>query len=562
LSTATIFIVEAEYLVNFIHAVKKFLVTFPVNHAPSPSRAAGEDSEAKRMTRAAGIVALATLLSRVLGFVRDAMIAGYFGAGFSSDAFLAAFRIPNLFRRLVGEGALNSAFVPVFTETLYRAGPAEAEQLFGSASLVFSALLVAVCSIGVLAADWLVPLITPGFTGSKLALTVTLTRMMFPYLFAAGMMALCMGALNVYGSFAAPAFAPTLLNLCMIGSLAVLAPHMARPVTGLAVGVLIGGAAQLAFQTPFLLRHRLRLWRAARGGHPALKRMARLMVPSVLGGAVYQINILVGTLMASMLAEGSVSYLYFADRLVEFPLGVIAMAGATAALPSMARETAVGNTEGLREIFSFAFKLVSFATIPAMTGLVLLGEPIVALLFMRGAFNAVDVRLTAQALSYYALGLWAFATLRIAVSALFALQDSKTPLIAATLSILANILLGLMLMKPLAHGGMALATSLAAMLNLGILLTMLQRKLGGIDWRGIGASVARSILGAAVMAVGVRAVSHLVLSDPHATTMQLALGLCSSIAAGVLLYAAAARAAGSAELRDLWTFMMKGSLSR
>jgi putative peptidoglycan lipid II flippase len=266
--------------------------------------------------------------------------------------------------------------------------------------------------------------------------------------------------------------------------------------------------------------------------------------------------------MASMLAEGSVSYLYYADRLVEFPLGVVAMAGATAALPGMAREAAVGNTAGLREVFSFAFRLVSFATIPAMTGLVLLGEPIVALLFMRGEFDAVDVRLTAQALSYYAIGLWAFASLRIAVSAFFAQQDSKTPVVAAALSILANILLGLILMKPLAHGGMALATSLAAMLNLGILLAVLQRRLGGIDWRCIGLSLARSILSAAIMAAGVWAVSHRMLADPHPTTAQLALGLCSSIAAGLLIYAGSARAAGSAELRELWAHMRRGNRSR
>jgi putative peptidoglycan lipid II flippase len=505
------------------------------------------------MTRAAAVVALATVLSRVLGFVRDAMIAAAFGAGFSSDAFLAAFRLPNLFRRLVGEGALNAAFVPVFTETLYRGGAAEADRLFGSAARVFAAVLAAVCAAGVLAADWLVPLITPGFAGAKLALTVQLTRLMFPYLFAAGMLALCTGALNVYGHFAAPALAPTLLNLGMIGALLALAPHMQRPVVGLAAGVLIGGAAQLLFQAPFLLRNRLHPWRAARGVHPALRRMSRRMVPSVLGGAVHQINILVGALLASLLAEGSVSYLYYADRLVEFPLGVVAMAGATAALPSMARAAAVGDTQGLRETFSFAFRMVSFASIPAMVGLVLLAEPIVALLFMRGEFSAVDARLTAGALSYYALGLWAVAAVRIAVAAFFAQQDSRTPLLAAGLSVLANALLGLMLMKPMAQGGMALATSLSAMLNLGILLTMLQRRLGGVQWRCIGASLARSLVSAAVMAAGVRAVSRALLSAPHPTTGQLALGIGAGVVAGGLIYAAVAGAVGSAELRELWT---------
>jgi putative peptidoglycan lipid II flippase len=374
---------------------------------------------------------------------------------------------------------------------------------------------------------------------------------MLPYLFAAGMVALCMGALNVYGSFAPPALAPTLLNLGMIGALAGIAPYMDRPVIGLAAGVLIGGAGQLVFQVPFLMRHGLRLWGPARLMPPALTRMARLMVPAVLGGAVYQINILAGTLLASLLAEGSISYLYYADRLVEFPLGVVAMAGATAALPSMAREAAAGNTRALAETFAYAFRLVSFVTIPAMTGLILLGEPIVALLFMRGEFGMVDVRLTAQALSYYAIGLWAFATVRLAVAAFFALQDSRTPLRAATMSILANILLGLLLMKPLAHSGMALATSLASLLNLAILLALLQRKIAGVDWRAIGASLVRSMLGAGIMAAGVVGLSRVMLTGLQQTPTALAAGLCASIVGGALIYFGASRIMRSPELGDL-----------
>lgn len=496
-------------------------------------------------------MALATVVSRILGFVRDAMIAGTFGAGFSSDAFLAAFRIPNLFRRLVGEGALNSAFVPVFTETLYRGGHAEADRLFGSAARVFAAILLVLCSGSVLAAQWIVPLMIPGFSGHKATLTITLTRLMLPYLFAAGMMALCMGALNVYGSFAPPALAPILLNLGMIGALVTIAPHMDQPVIGLAAGVVIGGAAQLLFQIPFLMRHRLHLWGTSPVLKAALARMARLMVPAVLGGAVYQINILVGTLLASTLAEGSVSYLYYADRLVEFPLGVVAMAGATAALPSMAREAAAGNVQALRETFAYTFRLVSFVTIPAMIGLILLGEPIVALLFMRGEFGAVEVRLTAQALSYYAVGLWAFAVVRTAVAAFFAIQDSRTPLRAAALSILANILLGLMLMKPLAHNGMALATSLSSLLNLAILLTFLSRRIGEVGWRSIAASLARSILSAIIMAAGVVGIAGSMLSGLSQKPAALALGVCASIGGGVLIYLFASRALRSAELSEL-----------
>jgi putative peptidoglycan lipid II flippase len=520
-------------------------------HGAAAAPLAAAPAETTRVTRAAAVVALATVLSRVLGYVRDGLIAAYFGAGFSSDAFLAAFRIPNLFRRLVGEGAMNSAFVPVFSETLHRRGSAEAGRLFGSACRLFLSVLVPACALGIVAAGWMVPFITPGFSGPKLELTVTLTRWMFPYLFAAGMLALWMGALNVYGSFAPPALAPILLSLCMIGALTLLSPQMDRPEIGLAVGVLIGGVAQLLFQVPYLFRYRLNFRPSGRGLHPAISRMARMMVPSILGGGVYQINILAATFMASLLAEGSVSYLYYADRLVQFPLGVVAMAGATAALPSMAREAALGNSKSLCETFALAFRLVSFATIPAMVGLALLGESIVALLFMRGEFRPLDARLTASALSYYALGLWAFATLRIAVAAFFALQDSKTPMVAATISILANILLGLILMKPLAHGGVALATSVSAILNLGILLVALHRKMNGIDWRSIGSSLARSIVSAAMMALGISAIARFLLYMPDPSAMRQAASLGACIASGIFIYLTAGWVAGCIEIREV-----------
>ena len=497
-------------------------------------------------------VALATVLSRILGFLRDAMIAWYFGAGYNSDAFLAAFRIPNLFRRLVGEGTLNSAVVPVLTEARWKGGDREAGALFSSAARAIAVLLLLTCAAAMLAAPWIVRVMTPGFSASKLDLTITLVRLMLPYLLAAGMLALFMGALNVYGSFAAPALAPAWLNIAMIGSLGMIAPLLERPVIALALGVLIGGAAQLIWQVPFLKRYRLHPWRAAQSGHPALTRMARLMVPAVLGGAVYQINILVGMMLASLLTEGSISYLYYADRLVEFPLGVAAMAAATAILPSMARNATAGDPRALRETFEYGFRLVSFVSVPAAAGLVLLGEPIVTLLFARGEFSGLDVRLTVQAVSYYAIGLWAFSAVRIVVAAFFALQDSRTPVRAAVCSILANFLLGWALMQPLAHGGMALATSLASALNLLLLLAALRKKLGGMDCRAMAASLGKSLLSTAVMALAVLGVSRVMIHSPGQTTAALALGLAVSLAAGVSIYLAASLAFGSPEARGLW----------
>jgi putative peptidoglycan lipid II flippase len=500
------------------------------------------------LTRATVTVALATVLSRILGFVRDAMIAWVFGAGFSADAFLAAFRIPNLFRRLVAEGTLNSAFVPLLTEVRWKGGDAHAEALFRAAVRAVAGLLLAVCVGGMLAAPWIVQALAPGFSVSKQELTLVLVRLMFPYLIAGGVVALFMAALNVYGSFAAPALAPALLNIAMIGSLGLIAPLLAQPVIALALGVLIGGAFQLAWQAPLLKRYGLHPWRPPWRGHPALVRMARLMVPAVLGGAVYHINVLVGTMLASLLPEGSVSYLYFADRLVEFPLGVAAMAAATAVLPSLSRNAAAGDLRALRATFEVAFRLVSFAIIPATVGLILLAEPIVRLLFGRGEFSAADVRLTVQAVSYYALGLWAFASVRIAVAAFFALQDSKTPVRAAIAAILANLLLSAVCMRPLAHGGLALATALASILNLLLLVMALHRRLGGLNWRAMALGVGRSLLSAGVMAPGVLGVARVMIHGAGQTTASLALGVAASVAAGVAIYLVASLAFGSPEM--------------
>lgn len=531
----------------------------PICHPPPPAVPEKSAPAADHLTRATAAVALATVLSRVLGFARDALIAWYFGAGFSADAFLAAFRIPNLFRRLVGEGTLNSAFVPLLAEARWKGGDGEAGELFRSAVSRIALLLSAVCAAGMLAAPWIVRLLTPGFSAAKLDLTLTLVRWMLPYLVVGGVAALFMGALNVYGRFAAPALAPALLNVAMIGSLAGMAPFLERPVIALAVGLLIGGAAQLVLQAVLLGRCELRPRRPARRGHPALARMARFMLPAVLGGAAYHLNVLVGTMLASLLAEGSVSYLYYADRLVEFPLGVAAMAAATAILPSLARDAAAGNLGALRATFEHAFRLVSCVTVPAAVGLILLGEPIVLLLFARGEFSTADARLTVQAVSYYALGLWAFAAVRIVVAAFFALQDSTTPVRAALAALAANLLLGVMLMGPLAHGGMALATSLAAALNLALLLAALRRKLGGLDGRGIALGLVRSLLCAGLMAPAVWGVARVTIHGPGQGTAGLALGLAASITAGAAVYLAAGLALGSPEVSGLLS-ALRGSV--
>lgn len=515
-------------------------------------------SENFRIVKAAGVVGAATLTSRILGFIRDAVIAWFFGAGFSSDAFIAAFRIPNLLRRLFAEGSLSSAFIPVFTEYIVKQGQAEAFLLARSAFRLLGGVLIIAAICGVLLSPWMVRLIAPGFSADKLSLTITLTRLMFPYIFFIGLVALCMGILNVLGHFAAPAFAPVLLNLSIIGSVFFISPSLTPPVIGLAVGVLIGGFLQLALQLPVLIKMGFYFWQEAKMFHPGLKRVGTLIPSVILGGAVYQINILVGTLLGSLLAQGSVTYLYFADRLVQFPLGVFAIAMATAVLPSLSRQAATGDLDTLKGTFVQALKLVFFITIPATVGLIVLREPIVALLFQRGEFDAQATRLTAQALLYYSVGLWAFSAVRIVTATFFALQDTRTPVRMAGISILANIVLGVVLMKPLAHGGLALATSLASILNLGLLIGALRTRLGSLGWKSIALAFCRSLLCAAIMGIAVRMAVLFMIPDESSTLLGLFGGVAGSIAVGLCFYGAGSYMIKSPELSRVFVEAGKG----
>ncbi|MBW2297461.1 MAG: murein biosynthesis integral membrane protein MurJ [Deltaproteobacteria bacterium] len=510
-------------------------------------------TENAKVTRAAGIVGAATFLSRVFGFVRDVVIAGYFGAGLASDAFFVAFRIPNLLRRLFAEGSLTVAFIPVFSEYLTRHGREEAYRLARSAMRMLSIILAVAAVAGVLASPVIVHIIAPGFTASpeKYQLCVDLTRFMFPYIFFIGLVALCMGILNVLGHFAAPALAPVFLNLAMITSVLLFSPHLERPVFGLAVGVLLGGLLQLLLQIPFLIKNGLFFWQKTKIFHPGLKRIGKLMLPAVFGAAVYQINMVIGTLLASLLPEGSVSYLYYADRLVQFPLGIFAIATATAVLPSLSKQVAKEDFDGLRETFRHAMNFVFFITIPAMVGLVVLREPIVYLLFKRGAFDVETVRLTATALLYYCAGLWAFSAVRIVVSMFYALQDTKTPVKMAVVSIAVNVLLGIGLMGPLKHGGLALATSLASVVNLLLLIWALRQKIGMLGWRQIMSSAAISSVNALLMGLVVWGTAGAIIPRDHHSTLVLLAGVAGSVGAGVVTYAFLGYLFGGSELGRL-----------
>lgn len=510
-------------------------------------------SETTRMTKAAGVVGLATLFSRILGFVRDVVVAWFFGAGLAADAFFVAFRIPNLLRRLLAEGSLTISFIPVFTEHHYRRGEEDAFMLARSAWWLLTIILAAVAVFGILLSPFIVRIIAPGFLSSpeKFDLTVLLTRIMFPYIFFIGLVALSMGILNALGHFAAPALAPLFLNVAMIGSVLLLSSHLEKPSVGLAIGVIIGGVLQLALQMPFLVRKGFHVLVRSPLYHTAIKRIALLMTPAVFGAAVYQMNIFVGTILASLLPEGSVSYLYYADRLVQFPLGVFAIALATAVLPSLSKYAAMSDMEGLRSSFSYALRLVFFITIPAMAGLIILREPIVRLLFQRGAFDPATTQLTAAALLYYAVGLWAFSGIRIVVSAFYALQDTKTPVKIAVVSLIVNIFLSVSLMEPMKHGGLALATSLASAVNLILLITSLRRRLGRIGGHGILQSLIKSMACAAAMSVVIGLVGVYVGPKCGNSPWFLLLWVLGSVGVGTILYAVLASLFRSSELEAM-----------
>ncbi len=424
-----------------------------------------------------------TLLSRISGLIRDMLFASLIGAGagVAADAFYVAFRIPNFLRRIFGEGAFSQSFVPVFAEYKAKYTAAESKAFVDHMTGILGVILFAITLIGVIAAPVLVMILAPGFLDEphKYDLTVQMLRITFPYLFFISLVAMAAGILNTYGRFGAAAFTPVLLNLSLIGAAVWLAPRMDEPVLALAWGVFIAGVVQLLFQIPFLRgikmlpRPRLRLHRRER--HHGVMRVFALMLPAIFGVSVAQINMLVNTLLASFLITGSVSWLYYSDRLMEFPLGVFGIALATVILPSLARRHARNSQEEFSHLLDWGLRWVFLIAVPASLALMVLSAPLLATFFHFGAFSANDVRMSANALMAFSFGLLGFILIKVLAPGFYARQDTKTPMRIGAMSMAVNILLSLALVMPLKHVGLALAISLAAFVNAGVLFFMLRR---------------------------------------------------------------------------------------
>lgn len=449
------------------------------------------------------MLGFATILSRIMGMVRDMVVSRLFGAGFATDAFFAAFQIPNMLRRFFAEGALTSAFVPTFSECYTQKGEAEARELANTCFTLLTIVMAIVTIAGIIFSPQIVRLMFPGFAAepSKLELTVLLNRLMFPYIFFVSLVALCMGILNTLRHFFTPAISTVFLNITMILSAVFLHRSFNVPILSLAVGVLVGGLLQLLLQLPVLWRKGFQLRFRFDFHNPAVRRIARLMVPSIFGVGVYYLNITVGNILASMLPQGSVSYLYYAQRLFEFPLGIFTVSVAQAVLPSMSRQAAVGDIESLKDSLQFGLRLMIFITIPAMAGLIVSATPIFSLLFMGGAFDYAKAVACGDALVQYSIGLTSVAMVRVLAPAFYALKDTRTPVITALVAFILNLVFSLILMRTMLHSGLALASSLSAFGNMILLIYLLRRKVGSFAGGGLLIVSIKSILAAVPAAV-------------------------------------------------------------
>lgn len=507
----------------------------------------------RKLIRAAGVMSAMTALSRVAGYARDSLQALILGAANSSDAFVIAFRIPNLLRRLVAEGALTSAFVPTFARYMKDGDEDRMWRFAASVLYALTLVLVGVVAIGLLLSPFLVRGLAWGYGDEegKIALTIGLNRLMWPYIFFISLAALASAILNAFGSFGLPAFTPVLLNLAIIGCALAFKDRFPDPAYAFGVGVLVGGALQLAIQVPALLKRGFR-WRPPRPPDRAgVREVARLMGPRVFGVGITQINLVVDSQFATSLRPGSASFLYYANRVTELTLGIFGISLSTVLLSSLSRAAAEGDRDRVLQTLATAIRLLLFVTIPATIGLVVLRAPIIHVLFERGRFDATATSLTASALAAYSIGLLPYAAINVLAAAFYAHRDTRTPVKIGVLTFVLHLGLNFLLRAPLQHNGIALSTSLSAFADAAMLALLLRRRVGDFLDAGVRAAAARAAGAGAIMAAAlVAALRWIDLLAPGPVLLK-AVSLLALVAGGAGVYLAAARLFGSDELRLL-----------
>ncbi len=513
----------------------------------------------------------ATFLSRIAGLVREQTFAYLFGAGIWTDAFNVAFRIPNLLRDLFAEGAMSAAFVPTFNTVLAREGRGQAFRLANVTLSVLTIVLGLLSGIGILLSPWLVGLLAPEFaaTPGKAEVTILMTRIMFPFLLAISLAAVTMGVLNSLGAFFAPAIAPVFLNLAMIVAGFTLCPWFAAAdhpaIVGMAVGAMLGGILQFAVQMVPLWRRGFRPAWLPCFGDPGMRRIVRLIIPGTLGLAATQINVAVSTILATSQGNGPVSWLGYAFRLMQLPLGLFGVAIAQATLPAFSRAAARQDRDEMATTLAGSLNLTAFINVAASLFLIALAHPVIRLLFQHGRFSAADTAATAAALQAYAVGLFGFSVVKVLGPAFYALGETRVPVTASLVAVGLNIVLNLALLGPCGYWGLALGSSLASGLNALILYQVLVRRLPGLQAQGIGrrliAILAAAGAGAAAAAGTASVVTDLLLADslPGATlSVGSTLGvLASGAGTGLVLLVVVGHLLGLPEVTQAWHLLSR-----
>ena len=519
------------------------------------------DDRKTRLIRSTAAGAVPTLISRVLGYVRDLLQAYYLGTGHGADAFTIAFTIPNLFRRLTGEGAMAPAFVPTFTE-LKRDRERGALWSFANVCFWDLALVMAIITaLGIVFAPGLVKVIAYGFrdVAGKWGLTIFMTRVMFPYLFFITLAALATGMLNAFGRFFVPASTPILFNIAVIAAVTGWAGDAREPALVFAAGVVIGGLLQLALQIPFLWKEGMRFSFGLSFRDPMVRRVGRLMVPGIFGASVYQINFALSRMIASGLEKGSTSALYYASRIEELTLGLFSIALAAALLPAFSEQVASRDIGELKKTLGFSLKLTALVSFPAAAGLMALNVPIMRTLFERGRFDSGSTAISSSCLLLFALGLPFVSGVKVVAPAFFSLKDTRTPVAIGIVVMLVNTAASLLLMGPLRVGGLALSLSLSQALNFVLLLVWLGRKIGATGTLRWAVPAMKSAAAAALMGGALRWMWLLIRVDGSAFVVRAA-ALAGAILTGILIYAGLIRIMSPADMKSLFCLLRKAAV--